>query len=399
MKKSIFDMTRADLRKAFPRHGRGNPGRYTDFMGNEMILAMFKELAKNPIPIEKDPTLTSYWYLKIKEFYGRIGLITGTENGEQLSFIKNYTYDNLADLEEKGKFSYDDLNIRDRQRSYEIGDSINGHVIVFIEKETSYYIIKKLSETFGITALCGKGQPSYSLTKYISNRLKEMFAGRDLTLITFTDYDPSGLVISKAINKQLTNCWIEEGSVNYINAGLFPENFEDDSILQWYPVSGKEGNRDKWIEYLEENNHLINNDDILMGIELDSLDSDETYKIMNDFIVDNIDLLGMIETYKNEYIENVKDGVVENLMDNDSKCSDIKTQIEDLQEQLAEIKQEYEIKVNDYIELESFEFSFNLNENMLKDYFDDNKYEYEVTEEFEGEIEEDVSTLSEEMKE
>lgn len=69
-----------------------------------------------------------------------------------------------------------------------------------------------------------------------------------------------------------------------------------------------------------------------------------------------------------------------------------------MQKQLAEIEQNYQIKIDEYIEFNDFEFSYNLTENMLRDYFDDNKSEYDVTNEFESEIEEDTESLSNEIE-
>lgn len=390
-------MTRAEVVKAFPKAGRGSIGRYP-FHAQNLIKAMMLEFAENPLPESEEPTVTSYWYKKngIKEFYGRIGVITGKEDAKDMQNIRGYIYDRLEELVENHEFSYSQLNICDRQRSFKIGE-INPHVIAFIEKETSYHIIKNLNDTFGITVICGKGQPSCSLTEYIVDKLQEIDIEKDIKLITFVDYDPAGMIIQNAILKQLNCLW--PNNVELFDAGLYPELFEDMDSISWYPVAGKEGNRDTWIETMESNNHLINNsNNILQGIELDSLGTSEIYKVLNKYIVDNLDLLGMIEIYRNEYIEAVKENTVENLCNNNSEYSDIKSQIAELQKQLAEIEQNYQIKIDEYIEFNDFEFSYNLTENMLRDYFDDNKSEYDVTNEFESEIEEDTESLSNEIE-
>jgi hypothetical protein len=162
-------------------------------------------------------TLRGLWYSLVKPLLSRAGILyPEPSNGwdRTLSSV-------LVDLVRMGYTSYEEMKIVDGSRQRQearritypvvnvqlVGDHFPW-VILFSEKNTIWGEIKYLAELYGITAISGKGQPSFACTENTIRNIVRSESFRDnqpeaITLLSLTDYDPDGYSIQETQQTQI----------------------------------------------------------------------------------------------------------------------------------------------------------------------------------------------------
>jgi len=172
-----------------------------------LIISERDERKRSPLGHQR--TQRGFWYEPIKACLSRLGLFSVSDAStwnEDLSKA-------LADLVKDGVLNYFDLSIVDGSRSRTTGDTYTlpifaplevlnpcPHMVVFIEKAALYGVIEGTAEYFGVSSLCGGGSPSLAACEDLVRNIAASPAysrGTPLTLLTLTDYDPSGYTIAQ----------------------------------------------------------------------------------------------------------------------------------------------------------------------------------------------------------
>ena len=105
---------------------------------------------------------------------------------------------------------------------------VGGHypwLILFTEKDTIWNELEGLASLYGVSAISGGGQPAAACTADIVRQIlaSEAYNGEALTLLTLTDYDPSGDSIAKNQYVQLGEAAAGACEVRHDRLGLTPE--------------------------------------------------------------------------------------------------------------------------------------------------------------------------------
>ena len=167
--------------------------------------AMWIQQGKMP---RVDGNIRSFWYANVKPVLSRLGLsVSGTR-------FTNDVYYCFVKLRLLGLFTYLDLGFLDERGHARVIGKERGNLILFVEKDGLFSVIRKLALQYGITGISLNGFPSYLTTEFL---LKDMQAsglqGRPIKLFSVVDYDPSGYWIEREFVQQFRDYGMEVASV------------------------------------------------------------------------------------------------------------------------------------------------------------------------------------------
>ena len=186
-----------------------------------------------------DGNIRSFWYRHVKPVLSRLGLsVSGTR-------FTNDVYYCFVKLRLLGLFTYSDLGFLDERGHARVVGKERGNLILFVEKDGLFGVIRKLALQYGITGISLNGFPSYLTTEFL---LKDMqmsdLLGRPIKLFSVVDYDPSGYWIEREFAQQFRDYGLEVASVSTL---VEPKGLPND-LLEACKYKLKKGTQtDNWI--------------------------------------------------------------------------------------------------------------------------------------------------------
>jgi len=361
---------------------------------SQLLRDVMRDCAQAPLKKDDDPTVTSYWYKYVKPLLARIGIITEESTGDRIGKFRDYHNKITAELVKSGEITYRKLNIIDRSRqSIEANPLANNpEIICFVEKDAAYSVMKKLHDVYGVTVLEGHGMPSLAKVENLLDYLRELCAGKDLTVITFTDFNPAGWNIATSFANQVRNMWA--GGVKHYHAGLYLEQFNGRDVSNLVePVKGNDKLKKGWLEWLESAGrqaYMVG--DVPKGIELDALGSSEIYSCINGYILQNYDLAKLLLNLADEYRQEVFHQALSRLTDD--RTEDIDRQIYELETQRDAISEQIRRDLRQALSVYGFEYSFSLTEADLLEYYQEKRRKLEIASYLNYEIENDAEMMA-----
>lgn len=251
-----LDMTDGEIRAAFG-----------DLPDSELIRGLIlAEVAAIRGGAERElRTMRNLWYDYVKPVLSRAGRLDDqTRGGKDVQWddlLSRY----LTELVRAGATTYAELRIVDgsRQRRPAAAvpltmasvDLVGAHypeVILFTEKDTIWGVVETLASLYGVSAISGGGQPSFACTENTVERILASpgYHGQPLTLLSLTDYDPTGYLIAEAQFTQLADVAGDRCKVTHTRLGLVPDQLtrevraakaykpKDKGFAEWYAQTG-----------------------------------------------------------------------------------------------------------------------------------------------------------------
>lgn len=231
-----------------------------------LLVTELRRCEREDVPIR---TLRNVWYKQIKPILSRIGYLDparyplDAEGRPKIPDFPRKLSAIMASMVKEGICSYHDMSIIDGSRQRRPGKEViaplynvslvgvhRPEIILFTEKDTVWPIVQNLASIYGISAISGGGQPSLSCTedmvRKISDSIDENNLDPDLLenicLLTLTDYDPAGYIISNAQYTQLCTILYEHMGIENLptlqRVGLFPDQLsaEDRAANAYQPA-------------------------------------------------------------------------------------------------------------------------------------------------------------------
>lgn len=154
-------------------------------------------------PVEGN--IRSFWYISIKPLLSRLGLDVSNEK------YTNNLYDTLSELITKHRlFKYIDFGFLDERIYHRVIGKSNARLILFIEKDGLFPLVREVAEKHEATAISLAGFPSYLTTEYFIRNMAQLgFLEEPVILFGLTDYDPAGYWIISEFRDQLVNYGVE----------------------------------------------------------------------------------------------------------------------------------------------------------------------------------------------
>jgi hypothetical protein len=235
--KDIRQMPRQELRHHFCFKTTGKVN--VTVLIKNLIWQTYTWISQGQIePIEGN--IRSFWYMSVKPVLSRLGLsVSGDRYTERVydNFIRLITVCRL--------FRYADLGFID-ERLYQrhIGQT-HGNLILFVEKDGLFPIVREIAEKYSVTAISLGGFPSYLTTEYLLRNMAEAGLLRDpVHLFGLTDYDPSGYWIEHEFAQQLREYGVELGKVHSV---MDPKTLPEELVeIAKYKLT-KSAKTDNWV--------------------------------------------------------------------------------------------------------------------------------------------------------
>jgi hypothetical protein len=168
-------------------------------------------------------------------------------------------------------------------------------IILFIEKETLYFITEKLAHYFGVSSLCGSGKPSIAASEDVVRRIAtcgNFKKGTSLHLLTVSDYDPAGEEIAGAIHDQIKMLAKREGSpVRWQHLGVYPHHLSPEDLAKNAYTPASKG----LLPWLKRGNGIGGKP---LGLELDALGGQRIRAIFMNGLEKLIDPAPFLEDYR-----------------------------------------------------------------------------------------------------
>lgn len=190
-------------------------------------------------PIEGN--IRSFWYISVKPVLSRLGLKV---SGDKYPEIVYTMFTELVTVHRL--FRYADLGFLDDRMFHRTVGRRNGHLILFIEKDGMYSIVRDIARKYGATAIALNGFPSYLTSEFlIRDMARAGLLHKPVHLFGLADYDPAGYWIEQEFAGQLRAYGVEIGSIcSIIKPGLLPPD-----LLEIYKYRLKASVQTKnWLE-------------------------------------------------------------------------------------------------------------------------------------------------------
>jgi len=266
-------------------------------------------------------TLRGLWYKLIKPIVSRSGRLNELGKNNKPVEWARYLSDYLNELVDAGITSYEELAIidgsRERRPAAQVDAQlvdvtmIGGHypwIILFTEKDTIWPIVENIASLYGVSAISGKGKPSNACSENITRAIinSEAFKAAQpeaLILLSLTDYDPSGYIISSAQLDQITtaarNYGGELGKLRQVihkRIGITPDQLTP-AELAANSYEPKEAGLTEW---LKETGGINGQP---LGLELDSLETSRIRAMYASAIEAEIDLTKRYDDLRAAFID------------------------------------------------------------------------------------------------
>jgi len=236
-------------------------------------------------------SLRSFWYSTVKPILDKMGLLTESDLTEKS--LKSWDADlskYLVELVTAGELTYKDLNIVDNSRQREnpavsfetVDPDIFGYktnidpysnIILSTEKDTIYNILRDIARLYGCSVISGKGQGAFSAMEDLLRGIEAK--GKDIYILTITDYDPAGYSIANTFKDQvdkLKPILDITGDIHIERLGIYPRQLSDKEVEN-NKYTPKPDGLDKWFEQTGG----INGEK--KGLELDAFSPDKIRSI------------------------------------------------------------------------------------------------------------------------
>ena len=152
--------------------------------------------------------IRSFWYANVKSVLSRMNLdVSGKRYLEKVydSFVELVSVYHL--------FRYIDFGFSDDRAHVRNIGSKNGNLILFVEKDGLYNIVKRIGLKYDATTISLGGFSSYLTMEYLARDMAKRGLLREpVHIFGLLDYDPSGHWIGKEFQEQLRNYKIEIGT-------------------------------------------------------------------------------------------------------------------------------------------------------------------------------------------
>lgn len=205
--KDIRTMSRKELFEhfAFKKSRRLN---VTSLIKN-ITWQVYTWIQKGKLP-PVDGNIRSFWYVNVKPVLARLGLkVSGKKYTEKV-------YDTLVEMVTVLKlFRYADLGFLDERSHARVVGRANGNLILFVEKDGLFGLVKRLALQYDTIGIALGGFPSYLTTEFLLNDMGKVgLLKRPLRLFSIVDYDPSGYWIETEFARQLKDFGVKVASVH-----------------------------------------------------------------------------------------------------------------------------------------------------------------------------------------
>lgn len=205
--KDIRLMTRKELLQYFSFKTKGGKINVTLLLKN-LIWQTYTWIKQGKLPAI-DGNIRSFWYRSVKLIFSRLGFkLTGTRYTEAV-------YDTFVEMVTKLRlFHYADFGFVDERGHARVTGKNNGNLILFVEKDGLFGLVRKLALKYDATGIALGGFPSYLTTEFFVNDLVNLGIRDNIRLFSMVDYDPSGYWIEREFTQQLKDFGLEVVSVS-----------------------------------------------------------------------------------------------------------------------------------------------------------------------------------------
>lgn len=254
-----------------------------------------------------DRTLRSMWYSTVKPTLDKLDMLTESDNEE--NSIKNWDgllSKYLAQFVKDGILSYKELQIEDESRSRDVKSYYSfspcRNIVIAVEKDTTYKLIRDISDLLGCSCYSSKGLDSLgameSFIREIRNNSHEPV--KAIYFLILSDYDPAGLEIADTLKEHaqdIVKLLKMDGCTIYAERiGINPDQLTSEELENnWY---SPKGDMEKWLDKTGGINGLPK------GLELDAFTPNRIRDIFASSLKNYIDTKNYIDECKKEYLNN-----------------------------------------------------------------------------------------------
>ncbi len=254
-----------------------------------------------------DRTLRSLWYSTVKPTLDKLDMLTESDNEE--SSIKNWDgllSKYLAQFVKEGVLSYKELHIEDESRNRDVKSYFSfspyRNIVISVEKDTTYKLIRDISDLIGCSCYSSKGLNSLGAMESFIRSIRDNSHEpvHDIHFLILSDYDPAGLEIADTLKEHAQDIVkllkMDRCRVHAERIGINPDQLTMEELENnWY---SPKGNMKKWLEKTGGINGLPK------GLELDAFSPDRIRDIFASNLKNYIDTKNYIEECKKEYLNN-----------------------------------------------------------------------------------------------
>ena len=170
-----------------------------------------------------DGNIRSFWYQSVKPVLSKLGFkLTGTKYTEKV-------YDTFVLMVTKLRlFRYADFGFIDERVHARVVGRANGHLVLFVEKDGLFGLVRRLALQYDTTGIALGGFPSYLTTEFLVSEMARLGLSESVRLFSIVDYDPSGYWIEREFAQQFKDFVIEVFSIHsLVNPNELPNELLD----------------------------------------------------------------------------------------------------------------------------------------------------------------------------
>jgi hypothetical protein len=307
--KHVKQLSVEDLRQYF-KVGEADKNKFT----NAFLMRSIIMNEKEHLEVDYNRSLRELWYSTVKPTLDKLGLLSDDDQTEEGLTKWDATLSKyVAELVRGGYLTYQDLRITDTSRQkenpadyyrtvdvgvfgYQLTVSPYSNIVIVVEKDTVYQVVRDLAQLFGCSCISAKGQSAFAAAEYLLRGMRGDFS--TVYVVAFTDYDPAGFIIADAIGKQIADMAKALGKdykVKSRRIGLLPSQLDENTCeSNMYSPKGANGHPQKAVETMFDNWFDSTNGVFgkRKGLETEALPREDLRRIF----VDELLGLGIIDT-------------------------------------------------------------------------------------------------------
>ena len=270
-----------------------------------------------------------FWYKTVKPTLEKLNLLSPENNTEdEMSDWDSLLSKYLAEYVKEGVMTYQDIMILDESRNYDVpqfGFHPYSNIIVAVEKDTVYRIIRDIADLLKCSYLSCKGQVSLGSVEQIIRGVEycsrhEDHPYEEIILLTLTDYDPTGYSIADSLHNNIRimmdNLGLSDLRLVSKRIGLVPNQLTEQELRNnmYTPKRGKisdktakpDSTRVKFNQWMKRTGGIyLDGEHLEKGLELDSLEPEQIRKIFAEELKKYIDPAIYKEYVKECYLDSM----------------------------------------------------------------------------------------------
>ena len=170
-----------------------------------------------------DSNIRGFWYTDVKPVLSRLGLET------QGRTYTERVYDYMLEMvTEHRLFNYVDFGFVDETEGMKYIGKTNVHVVLFVEKDGLYPIVRRLAQKYDCVGVSTGGYPSILSAEYLIRGIARYTHLRHhFDVLSIVDYDPNGWIIEKEFVEQLQMFDMKDYSLHQI---VHPKHLSEEQI-------------------------------------------------------------------------------------------------------------------------------------------------------------------------